>query len=772
MKTNHCLALFVFIFLSACASHDVKVGMDDAKDTFKKRQIGGAIENEIAQSNADAALLNRPRRKLVQFRYSPTSFENPEFQNYLKRLSTSSSYVSDLNLARSVVPLTASEIDQILQERKIKRRQLVINEMRKMQFQLNAFGATNHAFRQGASLDLTFRGAPLASVVKKIQDQTGFRLQVSEGVRVSKLRVSGNYRGDAMAILHSLVAQYGIGVRISKDEHQVWILDNKETNLQSFKLPGFINPFAYQVRDEEELQTLHHYQEALQYLSNGETERFLTFFSRTMPPAYGPVSFAYEELSRGVSSLNQTLKKFDVDTQNVKKGLMPTTSFVEGEISQEVLSRGLLDKNLCPGQEIITEKLVVYQESPKEIVKFLEGYFKTNSMSESETAALKSKTSESKESHSDTSLPVGYEPYSPKPVKTASQSNSVSAPAPAVATVPTSAVTPSSPPAIKAVKVKANPTLPKVNVQAAPFAERCEQAELSTEVKVLEDPTGVIVTGNLQQIELAVRLTGDVDIPTKQVMAEVFLVEVQKNWARTIETRFARTNTNNASSIGGVAQLIDTATMLTSKGTSGMQGKFSANGGDINAFINLLESNSVGRSISSPTLIAKNGEEAEIAKTITLRKAIQSVITAAHTGVVSQPALPLQQIQKLEVPLILKIKPTINQHNKHVTLKFDYAETTLNAEAADSPIEKGTTKNAISTTLETAPGEVVVLAGLFKEANTNNTSALPGLSGSGPWAALFGGSNATSTLSTELLVFIKPTVIEPRANLSQLNIMK
>jgi type II secretory pathway component GspD/PulD (secretin) len=763
MKANYSLILCAAALISACASHDVKVGMDDAKDAFKKRQIGSAIENEIAQANADAALAVRPRRKLVQFRYSPTSFENLEFQNYLKRLSTSPSYVSDLALARPLVPLTAIEIDQILQERKSKRRQLVVNEMRKMQFQLTAFGANNHELRQGAYLDLTFRGASIGSVVKKIQEQSGSRFEISEGIRSSKLRVSGNYKGDTLTILQSLMTQYGIGVRISKEEHQVWIVDSKEAVSQAFKSPGYINPFTHQVRDEEGVQTLHHYQEALQYLSNGDTERFMLFFNRTLPPTLGPVSVAYDELSRGVSALNQILKKFDAETQNVKKGVMPSTSFVEGEISQDVLVRGLLDKNLCPGQEVITEKLIVYQESPKEVVKFLEGYFKVNSVSEPDISTTISKNLEAKENSVDTSLPIGYQPYSSKAVKTIDQS----------AQGQGSNVTASS--NSQTTKNKSHTLVantPKVSSQPMTYSERCEKGDLSAEFKVLEDPTGVIVTGSLQQIELAVRLTSDVDIPTKQVMAEVFLVEVQKNWARTIETRFARTNTNNTSSVGGVAQIIDAATMLTSKNTSGMQGKFSANGGDINAFINLLESNSVGRSISSPTLIAKNGEEAEIAKTITLRKSVQSVITSAHTGVVSQPALPLQQIQKLEVPLILKIKPTINQHNKHVTLKFDYAETTLNSEAADTPIEKGTTKNSITTTLETAPGEVVVLAGLFKEANTKNTSSLPGLSGIGPWATLFGGSDATSTQSTELLVFIKPTVIEPRANLSQLNVLK
>jgi general secretion pathway protein D len=285
--------------------------------------------------------------------------------------------------------------------------------------------------------------------------------------------------------------------------------------------------------------------------------------------------------------------------------------------------------------------------------------------------------------------------------------------------------------------------------------------------KVIEDPTGIIVTGTAQQIELAVRLTDDVDIATKQVLAEVFLVEVQKNWERTIQTKFGAGNATRTVSVGAVGNVVDAATLATSKGINGMQGKFTANSPDIEGFINLLETNAVGRNISSPTLIAKNGEEAEINKIITLRKTVQTVVTAAQTGAVAQPALPNQQVQKLDVPLKLKIKPIINQHNKHVTLRFEYEETSLNSDPADSPIEKGTTKNSITTTLETAPGEVVVLAGLFKEANSQTTNSLPGFSGLGAFATLFGGSNALSTLSTELLVFIKPTVIEPKSQVSQ-----
>jgi general secretion pathway protein D len=394
------------------------------------------------------------------------------------------------------------------------------------------------------------------------------------------------------------------------------------------------------------------------------------------------------------------------------------------------MARGLMDRNVCPGQELITEKLFVYQESPAKVVEFLESYFNAN-----DTRTLKvAKTDEADD-----------------------------APVAEVAKAPAVAASSAAPASVK-------PAAPATKESNASNADRCASDATKSAFKVIKDPTGVIVTGSVQQIELASRLADDVDIATKQVLAEVFLVEVQKNWERTIQTKFGAGNTTRALSVGAVGNVIDATTLATAKGINGAQGKFTASSPDITGFINLLETNAVGRNISSPTLIAKNGEVAEINKVITLRKTLTT--STPQPAASPLPAVPNQQVKELQVPLKLKIKPTVNIHNKHVTLEFAYEETSLNADPADSPIEKGTTKNSITTTLETAPGDVVVLAGLFKESNSKSTNTLPGASGLGVAATLLGGANAVSTLSTELLVFIKPTVVEPRANLSQANTVR
>lgn len=703
------------LLLAGCAGPDIQYSMSDAKSTFKSRQLASADINEpknTSQDNNDAAA--KPRRKLVQFRYAPQSFENPDFQAFLKRLSSESAYVTDITGTPKSVTLSVYERQVLGDERNQKRRMLVVRDMQKMQGLLSAYDIGQNAKLQG-NANLTLRETSVSVAMRKLSEQTAASIRLSDKLKNARTRVSGDFHGSVLSILQQMSRTNGFEVRFDTKEQTLLVVTAKEAQSPEFMLAHIVNPLAQAVGSTQDAEKLAAYRELLTALSTGQSERFTESVKQLpIPSEGGMVAAAYDVLVKGANQLNQSLKRFDAETKALLSGKISLASVTEGEISPAVMSKGLLDRNVCPGKELITEKLFIYQESPKEVVKFLENYFKTT--------------------NTNSAPPVTNE---------------------AVAKAPQAAASDAAPKA---------PVVPVVAKDAS--ADRCANESASV-FKVIEDPTGIIVTGTAQQIELAVRLTDDVDIPTKQVLAEVFLVEVQKNWERTIQTKFGAGNTTRTVSIGAVGNIVDATTLATAKGFNGAQGKFKASGPDIEGFINLLETNAVGRNISSPTLIAKNGEEAEINKVITLRKTVQTVVTAAQTGAVAQPALPNQQVQKLDVPLKLKIKPNINQHNKHVTLRFEYEETSLNSDPADSPIEKGTTKNSITTTLETAPGEVVVLAGLFKEANSQTTNALPGTSAMGAFATLFGGSNAQSTLSTELLVFIKPTVIEPKSQLSQ-----
>jgi type II secretory pathway component GspD/PulD (secretin) len=95
-------------------------------------------------------------------------------------------------------------------------------------------------------------------------------------------------------------------------------------------------------------------------------------------------------------------------------------------------------------------------------------------------------------------------------------------------------------------------------------------------------------------------------------------------------------------------------------------------------------------------------------------------------------------------------------------LEFDFTEKTFDSTI---DVEGTTTENIIKSQLTIQPGQVIVMAGLFKQSNNVTAKGLPGLSRFsmsgilGTITGLLGGSNVKTSTDSELLVFINPTVI-------------
>jgi type II secretory pathway component GspD/PulD (secretin) len=529
-----------------------------------------------------------------------------------------------------------------------------------------------------------------------------------------------------------------------------------------------------------------------------------------------------------MQTLNSKLERFDRQTNLLLSGVSVQDASNEGEISKEVMNKGIADSNLCAGQEVVTEKLFVYFESPTVVCQFLKGYFTPaqpmlgsfpingqlqgqvngsmvnsyNSNINASAAYTANQGVSGMNNFASATNGLGSLGTNSSSAANQTQSSNLSKSSQGTAGQqnqgctlnidPDASVSESGVLTIgknASTKSIGNETDSKNN-NSAVETERKVAAEKSTSskhnskardssqtlevtqvcegkkprFKLATDPTGVIVSGPPGYVDLAVRLARDVDIPTIEVLAEVYLVEVQKNWAQTIETQFARGVLGGypQSSVGMVSQILNTANLVQGSVTGGYQGTFAANGGDILAFINLLESNSVGRSISSPTLIAKNGQDAVLEKTLTLRKSITNTAAPYSSNGTTIAGAVTTQVESLDVPFKITLTPVINQHNRHVSTSFEYTETVLYPPVTTNPLENSTMLNHVRTVLETAPGEVVVLAGLFKENNNIATTSMPGMSALGVLAPLLGGSNDKTSQSTELLVFIKPTVIEPR----------
>jgi type II secretory pathway component GspD/PulD (secretin) len=270
-------------------------------------------------------------------------------------------------------------------------------------------------------------------------------------------------------------------------------------------------------------------------------------------------------------------------------------------------------------------------------------------------------------------------------------------------------------------------------------------AELTGCVTINKDATGVLVAGTVVESQLAARFISDQDKPVKQALLEIYILEVSNNWQSELKTAIAK-------NFKGGASLSPLGLDISSNGIS--FSSINANKFNIQALINALETNYLGRKVSNPSILIKDGGTGKVSKTRTNREKLLTAGVVSSVGTTGNS----EKVSELEAPLNLEVTANINKHNDNIELDFNYSETQLDTSAVTSP----TTKNEIKAKLIAQPNQIIIMAGLKKENNFKEIDGLPGTLNLGPLSTLsawFNGRQAAGNNGSELLVFIKPTVI-------------
>lgn len=277
-------------------------------------------------------------------------------------------------------------------------------------------------------------------------------------------------------------------------------------------------------------------------------------------------------------------------------------------------------------------------------------------------------------------------------------------------------------------------------------------------VDFIAEDYGIIASGSILDVMLVEKFLVDQDQPVKQVMIETFILEVNSDWKNELESKISGSRAADSSSNG----LYSFASGLLNLASASTGGGFTTDirlGGrrNISWLVNLIESNELGRKISNPVILVKDGEEGIVDKTRTFRTQRSTTVANASTSTTEN-----NQIDEYEAPLKLTITPTINKHNDVIDLDFNFIEENYDSSSPTS----ASTSNRISTKLKIEPGEVVMMAGLFQQTQSVTSKGLPFIAKLGfskilsPLIAIFGGGEvANADKGSELLVFINPTVI-------------
>ena len=187
-------------------------------------------------------------------------------------------------------------------------------------------------------------------------------------------------------------------------------------------------------------------------------------------------------------------------------------------------------------------------------------------------------------------------------------------------------------------------------------------------------------------------------------------------------------------------------------GFGGQTGDGSIFGLILNAVENDVESNV----LATPSILAMDNEEASFISGQEIPITTGETLGADNSN-------PFRTIEREEVGVKLLVRPQITEGGT-VRLYLDQEVSNVAGSVGSSSTELITNMRRVTTTVLADNGEIVVLGGLIEQNDANNRSQVPGL-GNVPVLGRLFGTRGETTSRTNLMIFIRPTIIRSPADM-------
>ena len=281
-----------------------------------------------------------------------------------------------------------------------------------------------------------------------------------------------------------------------------------------------------------------------------------------------------------------------------------------------------------------------------------------------------------------------------------------------------------------------------------------------TLVQITEEKTtrSIIVRGKEKDLDVVDKIIREIDVRTKQVLIEAFIVEANSDFERALGTRLGgyykrsgnvaggvqSTSTGDAgigAATAGLSSTTDSLTDFTAAGaTSGIGILRKTGSAVLKTEITALEILGLGKTISNPKIFTLDNQVA----TITQGEEIPYSSSSAEGSDTSFK----------EAALKMTVTPSIIGDG-NVLLDIQVNNDTPNR---SNPGDPAINKMEISTKLLVADGDIVVIGGIKKNQVTNSKRQTPGAGDVPVLGNLFKGKAKTDNMD-ELLVFIAPRIL-------------
>ena len=309
-----------------------------------------------------------------------------------------------------------------------------------------------------------------------------------------------------------------------------------------------------------------------------------------------------------------------------------------------------------------------------------------------------------------------------------------------------------------------SPTQAKTTLEALFATQGAEGASTMSNLSITVEETtrSIIVRGHEPDLDTIDAVIREIDIKTKQVLIEAFIVEADSTFQKALGTRIGAMTGGEAAatgeqsiisgSIGGAATTPGGITLGAAAGTvtnNSITGGTSGIGilktfGTMALKVELEALESLGKNkiVSSPSVFTLNNQEA------TITQGTQIAYQTSSEGVTTT--------EFKEAALALTVTPSIiGDGNVLLDIKVNN-DSPIEVAGSDEP---GIKTNEITTKLLVSDGDIVVIGGIKINTQTKTNTNTPGLSKVPVVGNLFKGKNESDALS-EMLIFLAPRVID------------
>jgi len=266
----------------------------------------------------------------------------------------------------------------------------------------------------------------------------------------------------------------------------------------------------------------------------------------------------------------------------------------------------------------------------------------------------------------------------------------------------------------------------------------------------------LIFQGSSENHTQLLHLMQELDRPAKSALIEVTVAEVtlDNTTQLGVEWALSAAGANGATIVGGTAPGIKlgaaAATAGIGVGTGGLTIARLNSLGQLRQMLSMLATSSKANVLSSPRILARNGETAtiQVGSQIPTINMQQTNAATGGTGV-------LQSVQYMNTGVILKVKPIIYAGDRIDLDVTQEVSGSTSVGVAGSPIID---TRKVDTHLSLKDGTPVLLGGLISQNNSRAESGVPLLKDIPLIGQLF-RTNTDNNRKTEMLILITPYIV-------------